>query len=96
MTPEDVQKIARLARLQLSDDEIQRLTGELGQILEYVRILDNIDTTDVQPMAHAVEQSNVFREDKQRPSLPREAALSNAPKTDGEFFLVPKILDGAG
>ena len=96
MTPDDVEKIAKLARLKLSTDEIQRLTGELGQILEYVEILNEVDTTDVQPMAHAVEQSNVFRADEVRPSLDRAAALQNAPKSNGEFFVVPKILDGAG
>ena len=92
---EDVQKVAKLARLKLSDQEVQTLTEQMGQVLGYVDILNELDTDDVEPMAHAVEVTNVLRKDKTAESLPREAALSNAPKTDGKYFLVPQILDGA-
>jgi aspartyl-tRNA(Asn)/glutamyl-tRNA(Gln) amidotransferase subunit C len=93
LTRSDVLKVARLARLKLTDAEVDDYTEKLGSVLEYVDLLNEIDTEDVEPMVHAVELSNVFRPDKVRPSLSREAALSNAPKTDGQFFLVPQILD---
>jgi aspartyl-tRNA(Asn)/glutamyl-tRNA(Gln) amidotransferase subunit C len=93
LTRGDVLKVARLARLKLTDAEIDDYTEKLGSILEYVASLNEIDTEDVEPMVHAVELSNVFRADEIVQSLPREAALKNAPKTDGQFFLVPQILD---
>lgn len=93
LTREDVLKVATLARLKLTDAEVADYTAKLGNILAYVESLNEIDTEEVEPMVHAVEFSNVFRADEVRPSLSREAALSNAPKTDGQFFLVPQILD---
>ncbi|MCY2963606.1 MAG: Asp-tRNA(Asn)/Glu-tRNA(Gln) amidotransferase subunit GatC [Planctomycetota bacterium] len=93
---ETVLKVARLGRLKLADHEVDDYLNKLGQILTYVEQLNEVDTTDVEPMAHAVELQNVFREDVVRPSLPRDLALSNAPKTDGQFFLVPQIIDAGG
>jgi len=86
----DVRKVASLARLALDDEELLASGKQLTSILEYVRLLDEVDITGVAPM------ENVFREDQMLASLPREAALSNAPKTDGEFFVVPKILEEKG
>ena len=94
LTRDKVAKVALLARLKLTDMELDRLTPQLSRILEYVEILNEVDTESVEPMAHAVEFSNVFRVDEVGESLSREAALANAPKTDGRFFLVPQILDG--
>jgi len=91
----DVAKVAHLARLKLSESEVDALTRQMGQILQYVDVLNEVDTANVEPMAHAVELSNVFRDDIEQPSLPREAALANAPKTDGKCFIVPQILEGA-
>ncbi len=93
---ETVLKVARLGRLKLADHEVDDYLNKLGQILTYVEQLNEVDTEDVEPMAHAVELQNVFREDVVRPSLPRDLALSNAPKTDGQFFLVPQIIDAGG
>jgi aspartyl-tRNA(Asn)/glutamyl-tRNA(Gln) amidotransferase subunit C len=93
LTRADVLKVARLARLKLTHAEIDDYTDKLGSVLAYVESLNEIDTEDVEPMVHAVELSNVFRPDETAPSLAREAALANAPKTDGQFFLVPQILD---
>lgn len=93
LSREEVRNVARLARLKLTESELEMFTAQLGQILEYVHILDQLDTSDVEPMAHAVDVANVFREDVPRESLPREAALANAPKTDGQAFLVPPILN---
>ena len=94
LTRDEVAKVALLGRLQLSSDELDRMTSQLGRVLEYVAIMNDLDTEGIEPMAHAVELSNVFRDDVEQPSLPREAALSNAPKTDGRCFLVPPVLDG--
>ena len=87
--------MAVLARLKLTEAELDALTRQMGQILEYVEVLNEVDTSDVEPMAHAVDLANVFREDEERPSLSREDALSNAPKTNGKCFVVPQILEGS-
>jgi aspartyl-tRNA(Asn)/glutamyl-tRNA(Gln) amidotransferase subunit C len=92
LSREDVQKVSLLARLKLSDAELALLTEQLGQVVSYVEQLNELDTEDVDPMVHAVEVTNVFRADVLQPSLPREAALSNAPKADGECYLVPAVL----
>lgn len=94
LTADEVRKVARLARLKLTDQEIDTYTRQLGQILQYVDRLSEVDTTGVEPMAHAIEMQNVFRPDRPTPSLPVEAALANAPRSDGRYFLVPAILDG--
>ena len=91
-----VRKVASLSRLSLSESELQSAGQQLTAILEYVQLLNEVDTTDVAPMTHPVPSENVFREDQMQPSLSREAALSNAPKTDGQFFVVPKILEEKG
>ena len=89
----EVKSVAELARLALCDAELAEYGRQLTDILAYVRLLDDVPTDGVEPMPHAIEMSNVFRADEQRESLPREAALSNAPLTDGRFFLVPQILE---
>lgn len=94
LTRADVLKVANLARLKLSEGEVEQFTSKLGQLLEYFNVLNEVETGEVDEMVHAVELSNVFRDDVVRPSLERSAALSNAPKTDGKFFLVPQILEG--
>lgn len=93
MNPEEVREVANLARLELTEDEINTYAGQLTKVLDYVALLDEVDTDGVEPMVHAVEQGNVFRNDEVRPSLTREAALSNAPKTDGKYFQVPQVID---
>lgn len=93
LTADDVRKVARLARLKLTDVEVDSYTRQLGQVLQYVDRLAEVDTTGVEPLAHPMEVANVLRADVPSASLPREAALSNAPQTDGRYFLVPAILD---
>jgi aspartyl-tRNA(Asn)/glutamyl-tRNA(Gln) amidotransferase subunit C len=95
LSPEVVQKVATLARLKLSDEELQQIGQQLGGILDYVAVLDEVDVSGIEPMAHVADVSNAFRDDEVRPSLPREESLSNAPKTDGKYFLVPQILENA-
>ena len=93
LTADQVRKVAKLARLQLSEADVERFTKQLGQVLGYVEMLSELNTDGVAPLAHPLEIENVLREDVPSPSLPREAALSNAPKSDGRCFLVPQILD---
>ncbi len=95
ITPEEVRKVAYLARLLLSEDEIAEMAAQLSRILEYMEILRGVDASHVEPMAHPLELTNVFREDRVAPSLPREEALKNAPKHDGECYLVPAVLGPA-
>ena len=96
MKPEQVRKVASLARLALNEQELTACGEQLTVILDYVSLLNEVDTTDVAPMPHPIPAENIFRADEQKASLPRAAALSNAPKTDGQFFLVPKILEEKG
>lgn len=93
LSRDDVLKVANLGRLKLSDAEIDSYTQRLTSVIDYFQLLNEVDTGAVEPMVHAIELSNVFREDSILPSLPRNAALQNSPKTDGQFFLVPEILD---
>ena len=88
----EVEKVSLLGRLLLSDAEIDTMTHQLGDILAYMDLLAEVDTDQVQPMAHAVEVTDVFRGDNVRPSLDREQALANAPSRDAECYLVPAVL----
>ena len=92
LSREDVEKVSLLARLRFSDDELDQMTTQLGQIVGYVEQLAELDTDNVEPMAHAVELSNVFAEDVARPSLGRDQILANAPKRDDECYCVPAVL----
>ncbi len=92
LTREDVEKVSLLARLSLSEEELTTMTSQLGDIVGYVDQLAELDTDGVEPMAHAVDVSNVFRDDVVRPSLPRDEALANAPRDNGECYLVPAVL----
>jgi len=88
-----VENVAKLARLQLTPEELDRYGKQLGAILDYIAKLEKLDVKDLEPLVHAVDISNVFREDAPRPSLPRDAALQNAPEKNGDFFIVPKIIE---
>jgi aspartyl-tRNA(Asn)/glutamyl-tRNA(Gln) amidotransferase subunit C len=88
-----VRKVARLARLALTEEEVAEFTGQLSAILDYVEKMNELNTDDVEPLAHCLPISNVFRRDCVKESLGTEKALANAPQRDGDFFKVPKILD---
>lgn len=88
-----VENVAKLARLQLTPEELDRYGKQLGAILDYIAKLEKLDVQGLEPLAHAVDTANVFREDAPRPSLPRDAALQNAPDKNGDFFIVPKIVE---
>jgi aspartyl-tRNA(Asn)/glutamyl-tRNA(Gln) amidotransferase subunit C len=92
ITRQDVEKVALLARLQLSDAELATMSEQLATIVEYVDHLAQVDTEGVEPMVHAIEQLNVLRDDSVSMSLPREEALANAPHHDSRGYLVPAVL----
>ncbi|HEY4911143.1 MAG TPA: Asp-tRNA(Asn)/Glu-tRNA(Gln) amidotransferase subunit GatC [Methylomirabilota bacterium] len=89
----EVDYVARLSRLTLTDAEKERMRRELDGILSYIDKLRALDTEDVPPTTHAVPMTNVMREDEPRPSLSQDEMLANAPDRSGEFFRVPKIIE---
>ena len=89
----DVEHVAYLARLGLTDDELTRLEAELNHILDQYAILAELPTDDIPPTAQTIELENILREDVVKPSLPVEAVLANAPAREGDFIVVPAILD---
>jgi aspartyl-tRNA(Asn)/glutamyl-tRNA(Gln) amidotransferase subunit C len=94
LTLDDVQHVAKLARLALGEGKLRQLTPQLESILHYVDKIRQADVAGVEPMAHALPLANVLREDVVEASLPIEAVLRNAPETDGRFFKVPKVIGG--
>lgn len=86
---EQVLHVAKLARLELSEDEVSRMTGELSAILDHIEKISALDLDGVPPTTHVVEVPNALRPDEPRPSLPREVALANAPAVDDDGFSVP-------
>jgi aspartyl-tRNA(Asn)/glutamyl-tRNA(Gln) amidotransferase subunit C len=88
----DVEYVAALAKLSFTDEEKGKLAAELNEILKYMDQLNALDTSGVEPLAHVIELSNVFRADELRPGLSREDALRNAPAGTPEFFKVPKVI----
>lgn len=92
ITIEEVRHIAYLARLKLDAEEEDSMVGELDSILEYVDKLNELSTEFVEPLHHPIERVNVFREDEYGKPLTQEEALANAPKTDGTFFIVSRII----
>ncbi len=93
LSRDEVAKVALLARLRLTPDELETFTGQLNSIVDFVAQLQELDTSRVEPLAHGVEVHNVFRDDVRGSALDREAALSNAPKRNAESFLVPPVLE---
>jgi aspartyl-tRNA(Asn)/glutamyl-tRNA(Gln) amidotransferase subunit C len=93
ISPEDVRHVARLARLALSEDELERMRAEMSAILDYMDKLTSLDTKGVEPTSHAVPLRNVLRADEPVPSLPVDDMLANAPDRDGDTFRVPRIIE---
>ncbi len=92
VTIKDVEHIAELARLRFNEKELDNFTHQLNEILSYVEKLNELDTENVEPLSHPVENSNVFRDDEVKPSVKRDEALRNAPEKDDSFFKVPKVI----
>jgi len=93
VTPEQVRWVAHLARLELTTDELAIMTRQLSAIVDYVTQLQAVDTSGVEPLAHALPVHDVFRDDEPRPSLPVDEALANAPDRHGDFYGVPAVLE---
>jgi aspartyl-tRNA(Asn)/glutamyl-tRNA(Gln) amidotransferase subunit C len=89
----DIEHVAKLARLDLSDDEIERLRTQLAQILEHAARVGEVAAADVVPTASPIPRANVYRDDVPEPSLPVDEALRNAPERDGDRFRVPRIAE---
>jgi len=92
ITREEVEHVAKLAKLNMSEEELARMTGQLDTILSYVAKLDELDTAGVTPTTHAFSISNAFREDEVQKSLSVAEALSNGPHVNEDAFIVPKII----
>ena len=92
VTKKDVEKIAELAQLKFSEQELESFTHQMNEILAYMDKLNELDTENVEPLSHPVEQTNVFREDELKPSISAEDALKNAPAKDEHYFKVPKVI----
>ncbi len=93
VTIKDVEHIAKLAKLDFSEEEKSKFTSEFNEILAFMEKLGELDTSEVEPLSHVIELHNVFREDKEKPSLPTQEALKNAPAKTEQFFKVPKVID---
>jgi len=89
---DDVQHVAHLARLHLTDEEVDRMQTQLSNILEAIETLQEVDTSHVGPTASVIQLENVMREDEARPGLMRDALLANAPLRDDPFLRVPTVL----
>jgi aspartyl-tRNA(Asn)/glutamyl-tRNA(Gln) amidotransferase subunit C len=96
LSADEVRHVAMLARLSLTDDEIERLAPQLSQILAYAEQVSEVAAADVEPMTHPFPLRNVMREDHLRPSLPRDLLLSQAPEVEDDRFAVPRIVAEEG
>jgi len=96
LSRQDVAKVGMLAKLALFDAELDTMTSELSKIVGFVSLLDELDTTSVEPLAHPLDTQNVFRDDLPAPSLSTAEALQSAPRHDGQYFLVPAVLGESG
>lgn len=92
ITPEEVEYVAGLARLELGPAEVAAMAEQLDRILSYVAKLNELDTAGIEPTTHALAVRNAFRPDEVHDSLPREEALANAPEQNGEAFVVPRVI----
>lgn len=93
LTVDQVRWVSHLARLQLSDADLETMTRQLSSIVAYVTQLQQVNTDGVEPLAHVADLGNVFRPDEPAPSLPPDQALANAPDRQGDFYRVPAVLD---
>ena len=93
ISKQDVEHVARLARLEITEAETEAFSRQLSSILSYIEQLNGIDTSGIEPTATVLDQTNVFRDDAVRPSLSLEQALANTPEGDNGYFQVPRILE---
>ncbi len=93
ITIDEVKHIAKLSKLNISDDELEYYAKEMDKMINHFNILSKVDTSKVKPMTHVSDVKNVKRDDKEESSLKASDALKNAPETFGQFIKIPKILD---
>ncbi|MBM3945496.1 MAG: Asp-tRNA(Asn)/Glu-tRNA(Gln) amidotransferase subunit GatC [SAR202 cluster bacterium] len=93
LTTEEVRHIAKLARVGMTDDEVERMRGQLSNILEHFDALSRLDVTNVEPTAQSIDVSTVLRDDEARGSLPLDDVLANAPRTEGELIRVRAVIE---
>lgn len=93
VTDKDVRYIADLARLQLSEDEVKSFAQDMNQILKYMERLEELDTSDVEPLEHVIDLKSRLRPDKVEKPISHEDALKNAPDADSDYFRVPKVIE---
>ncbi len=93
ISKEEVQNIAKLARLEIAEDKMELFSRQLSQILEYMELLSEVDTTDVEPLYSPIEHMTPYREDEVIREYSRKEVLSNAPEDDGKYFIVPKVVN---
>ena len=93
LTKQEVAWVAHLSRIELSDEMAEKMAGQLSQVLDYIAQLNEADTSAVEPMSHSGALANVFRDDTPAPSLPRDAALRNAPDRAEGYFRVPRVIE---
>ena len=92
ISKEEVARVAHLARLEIEESDLERFAGQLTDILQYMDILNEVDTSGIDPLYSPVEHATPYREDEVRQEWSREDVLRNAPRSDGEYFLVPKVV----
>ena len=93
LTREDIESVAHLSRLELSEEEKDKLTGHINRLLDNFQLLAQLDTDDVEPTSHVIPVSNVFRKDESRPSLSPEEVVANGPQVAENCFVVPRVVD---
>jgi aspartyl-tRNA(Asn)/glutamyl-tRNA(Gln) amidotransferase subunit C len=93
ISKDDVVHVAELARLEFSEEELDKFTDQLGNILEYIEKLSELDTSGVEPTSHVLDMSTPLREDRVEEWITPEEALQNAPEREDDFFSVPKVID---
>lgn len=96
LTEKDVRHVAKLSRLKLSDAEVPQMADKLSAVLDYVSKLNELDVSNVEPMAHAMDMTNVLRDDVEKPGLAIDLVLANAPESSPPFIKVPKVIDDGG
>lgn len=93
VTKDDVEYVADLARLQFSEEETEKMAGEMSKILDFMETLEEVDTGDVEPLEHVIELEYRLREDEAKEPLSHEDALKNAPDADSDYFRVPRVIE---
>ncbi len=92
ITKDELVTVARLARLDINEETLEKFTGQVGKILDYMETLNQVDTEGIEPTSHAISLTNAFREDIPAPSISNESALSNAPEEEDGSFVVTKVI----